>query len=837
MNPERWQQIEQLYNAALERKASQRAAFLKEACAGDDELWREVESLLAQDETGKGFLESPAFEVAAQALAQEPAQAQKASLVGRQLGSYHVLSLLGEGGMGEVYRAKDTKLRRDVALKVLPKAFAQDPERLARFEREAQLLASLNHKNIAAIYGKEEAGGVHFLVLELVEGETLAERIERQGPLPVKEALTLCRQVAEGLEAAHRKPITHRDIKPANIKVTPEGEVKVLDFGLAKAFEGEGVNLSELPTLGPGPTRDGQILGTPAYMSPEQVRGQEVDKRTDIWAFGCVLYELLTGQRPFRGDTVQDTIGKVLEREPDWEVLPPATPARIRNLLRRCLQKDPARRFHDLADARIEMEAVLSRRIQRPRTVREGRRRQPGRKPIRALAVLPLANLSGDPEQEYFADGMTEALLTDLAQVSALRVISRTSVMQYKGARRPLSEIARELNVDAVVEGSVLRAGDRVRITAQLIEPVPERHLWAKSYERDLRDILALQSEVARAIAGEIHVHLTHAERARLTTVRPVNSDAHEAYLRGIYHFDRLELAKGMEYYQRALEFDPDYAPVYGRLARGYYYFGFFGVLAPSEAFAKLKEAAALALAKDDGLAEAYGYRALAHLYYDWDWKAAEEGFRRALELKPSHAELSHAYAHFLMVTGRENEGVAACRRAVELDPVGVILTACLGWHCLFARQYEEAIEPLLQALRMDPNLFWSHLILGWTYEQKGMFVQAIAEYHEAVSLSGGAVIAQAALGHAYGLSGRRKEAEEVVAQLSERRRQSYVSAYDVATIFVGMGNTEFAFEWLRKAYEERSSFLIHIQWDPRFDSLRSDPRFQDMLHRIGLPP
>jgi serine/threonine-protein kinase len=414
MTPERWRRVEELCHAALERDVTLRAAYLHEACVGDDSLRREVESLLAQEEQAGSFLEaSPLQDIAAQAARDamsfggEPSESQNAaqetSLVGRQLGSYLVRAKIGEGGMGEVYRAFDTKLRRDVALKVLPKPFARDPERLARFRREAQLLASLNHKNIAAIYGFEELPEANFLVLELVEGETFAERIQRQEKLPIpqviKDALTLAGQVAEGLEAAHRKGITHRDIKPANIKVTPEGEVKVLDFGLAKAFAGDRANadLSELPTLEPGPTRDGQILGTPAYMSPEQVRGQEVDKRTDIWAFGCVLYEMLTGQRPFQspdrkgGGTLADIIAAVLNKEPEWAALPADTPPTIRTLLRRCLQKDPNRRLHDIADARIEIEEALSASAT---TVPAAARAVPAHKNWRAALLPVLASVA-----------------------------------------------------------------------------------------------------------------------------------------------------------------------------------------------------------------------------------------------------------------------------------------------------------------------------------------------------------------------------------------------------------------------------------------------------------
>jgi tetratricopeptide (TPR) repeat protein len=375
-----------------------------------------------------------------------------------------------------------------------------------------------------------------------------------------------------------------------------------------------------------------------------------------------------------------------------------------------------------------------------------------------------------------------------------------------------------------------------VRITAQLIHAPADQHVWARSYDRDAGDLLALQGEIAQAIAGEVKIKVSPQERSLLAKAQPVHREAHEAYLKGIYHFDKLDLAKGMEFYEEAIRLDPDYAPAYGRLSRGYYYFGFFGLAAPKEAFPKLKEIAAIGLEKDDALAEAYGYRALANLYYDWDWVEAEKGFKRALEIMPSHTELNHAYGHYLMVVGRTEEGLESCRRAVALDPVGVIVTACLGWHCLFSRQYDEAVEPLLRALRLDPNLFWSHLILGWTYEQKGLIEQAIAEYQQAVSLSGGMTISIAALGHIYGLSGKRSQAEQVLTDLAERAKKSYVSAYDIATIYVGMSEKDQAFEWLEKAYDEHASFLIHIPWDPRFDPLRSDPRFSRLLARIGLP-
>src|SRR5882762_2412847 len=356
MTPERWQQIEQLYHAALEHEESQRAAYLQEVCAGDDALRREVDSLLAQEIRGDALLESPAVEAAASAMARD----SRRSLIGQQLGCYKIVFLVGAGGMGDVYQAHDTKLNRDVAIKVLPEAFINDPERLSRFQREARTLAALNHPNIATIHGLERADGVNYLVMELVPGHTLAERVS-SGALQIAEALKVAAQIAEALEAAHEKGVIHRDLKPANVKVTPEGRVKVLDFGLAKAFAGDGgLDLSHAPTLTAMGTEEGRILGTPAYMSPEQARGKPVNKRTDIWAFGCVLYELLTGKEAFRGETLSDTIAAVLEREPDLQLLPPATPAKMRDLLRRCLQKDSQRRLRDIGDARIEIEEALA---------------------------------------------------------------------------------------------------------------------------------------------------------------------------------------------------------------------------------------------------------------------------------------------------------------------------------------------------------------------------------------------------------------------------------------------------------------------------------------------
>ena len=756
---------------------------------------------------------------------------------GRMVSHYRLLGRLGAGGMGEVYMAEDIALGRHVALKLLPESAAGNQQAARRLIREAQAAAQLDHPNICSIYEAGEDASVCFIAMQLIDGQSLSDRLAA-GPISADEVLELAIQVADALAEAHHRGIVHRDVKPHNVMLNARGQAKLMDFGLAKAFhpsaDEETASLEDSML-----TRPGTLIGTIPYMSPEQVRGESADVRSDVWAFGVMLHEMSTGRRPFCGDTAADVISAILRDRPA------PRPADIGDglspVIDRCLKKNPAERFHDAGQVHAALDIVRSNRSsKRPLSARTKggplgtRRARTGQ--IRSLALLPLENHSVDPQQDYFAEAMTESLLTDLAQIGGLRVVSRTSVMRYKGTQKSIPDIARELGVDAIIEGSVLRAGNRVRITAQLIHGATDQHLWARSYERDSEDILALQSEVARAIADEVRVKLTPRERARLSLVRRVNRAAHEAYLKGIYHFDRLDMGRGMEYFTESTTIDPTYAPAWGRLARGYYFLGLFGAMAPADAFSMLKEAAWKAQDLDPELAEAYGWRAMASLYYDWNWSATGEELRRAIELKPSHPEISHFYGHYLMVMGRAAEGLVACEQAIQLDPLGMIITACLGWHCLFSRQIDDAVAPAQRALAMDPNFFWAHTVLGWAYEQQGLSDTSIAEYEKAVSLSGGMVMNVAALGHAYAHFGRTEEARVVLEQLIERRKSSYVSAYDIATVYVALGDDETAFRWLDEAYTEHASFLIHIDWDPRLDGLRTDPRFGDLLTRIGLP-
>jgi serine/threonine protein kinase/Tfp pilus assembly protein PilF len=794
---------------------------------------------------------------------------------GTKLGPYEVVALIGAGGMGEVYEARDTKLERNVAIKVLRDAFAQDADRLSRFQREAKMLAALNHPNIATIYGLEQSSGTSYLVMELVLGETLAERVQRDRVVPVEEALAIAKQIAEAVEAAHEKGIIHRDLKPPNVKLTPEGKVKVLDFGLAKAFASDGgLDLSNAPTLTAMGTEEGRILGTPAYMSPEQARGKSVDKRTDVWAFGCVLYILLTGRQAFTGDTLSDMIVSILEREPDWQALPASTPAKIRDLLRRCLQKDPQRRLRDLGDARIEIEeALLPPATAEARTKRDT---DSGRVAVRSMAsvtssnpwwrsrtalwiavvallvllaaagliyrpaehgetidsiaVLPFVNVSGDQNTEYLSDGITESLINNLSQLPNLKIKSRDSVFHYKGKETDPEEVARQLGVRAIFKGRLTQRGDTLAISAELIDARNDDHLWGQQYNRKLADIFALQDEIAREITNTLRLRLTAQDEKRLAKRYTENVEAYQDYLEGRYQWDKKTeegFKKGVEYFQQAIAKDPTYALAYAGLADCYTGLAGFGFVPAKEGYPKALEEALKALEIDDKLAEAHASLAFIKSNYDWDWSGAEQEFKRAIELNPGSATAHHFYGLALAyMGGRFEEAIDESKRAVELDPLSLIINADLGHVFYEARKYELAIEQERKTLEMDPNFNPAHHWLGLAYLQKSMDKEGIAEFEKEFPF----------LGYAYAVAGRRAEAQQVLDKLNELSKQKYVPAMSMARIYVGLGEKDKAFEWLEKAYLDGSiGGGTGIAVDPIFDPLRSDPRFMDILRRMNL--
>jgi TolB-like protein/Flp pilus assembly protein TadD len=649
--------------------------------------------------------------------------------------------------------------------------------------------------------------------------------------------------------------------------VRPDGLVKVLDFGLAKLTEGPATAMESAvdstATMAAGlSTEPGLVMGTVSYMSPEQARGMKVDGRTDIFSLGVMLYEMLAGRRPFEGATKSDVMAAILTKEPEpLEKLRSEAGPGLAQTVMRCLAKEREERFQTVGEFAAQLQAATERRRQSPpREARRGSRPfriaatlallmiavvvywklAPKAAPdpqIRSLVVLPLENLSGDPAQEYLADGMTDALIGDLAKIGALRVISRTSAMRYKGAKKPLSEIASELNVDAVVEGAMQRSGDRISIRARLIHAGADRQLWAESYERDFRDALGMQSEIARAIAREVQAKLTNAEQARLTNSVAVNRKALDDYLQGRYLFNKGEqLPKAIERFQSAIKEDSTYAPAHAGLAACYNLFGsvVIGALPPPEARRRAEEAAVKALELDNTLAEAHAALGYTH-FYNWNWTAAEQSFKRAIELNPSSAEAHSIYSRYLSAKGRAEEAIAEANRAQELDPLSLYMSTLRGYVLTNLRHYDEAIEQLRRVIALDPNNYMPNWFLGIAYANKRRFDEAIATSEKAVVLSSRASGALGVLGMCYGLAGRKVEANKTLDELLELNRRRYVTPVAMVQVYIGLGDKDRAFAWLEKAYQERSYFMAYLKVIPVADPLRSDPRFDDLLRRMGL--
>jgi serine/threonine-protein kinase len=770
-------------------------------------------------------------------------------VIRERISRYHLLEEIGGGGMGVVYRARDEHLGRDVALKVLRSAAGMDESARKRFRREARALSLLSHPSISTVFDFDSHDGVEFLVMELVEGENLARRLGT--PLPEGEVADLGAQVAGALAAAHEQGVIHRDLKPGNVMVTPKGRVKLLDFGLALLCPEAAVS-PETRSL----TEMGHVIGTLAYMSPEQLLGNESDERSDLYSLGVLLYEMATGRRPFESTLPTALVNEILHRPaPRPGTHGVQLSPSLETLLVSLLEKDPKRRPGSAARVEAALRATQSPGVSAGRGALLGSAAptdpaapQPfpvtagaatfASTGIQSIVVLPLENLSRDPEQEYFADGMTEALITNLAQIRALRVVSRTSTMQYKGARKPLPQIARELRVDAVVEGTVARFGNRVRITAQLIEAASDRHIWARSYERDLSDVLALQGEVAREIADEIQVQVSQEERARLGSLRRVKPEAYEDYLRGRHHWNRrtdAEIRKGIEYFQQAIAKDPQYAQAHAGLSRAYDTMGTYNFLPPSEAFARAAAEAARALELDSSLPEAHTALGGVLFTHNWDWKGAESEFSQALALDPNYPDAYHWYSDYLSAMGRPEEALAAIRRAHALEPLSLTINMSIGTCLFYARRFDDTIAQQRGTLELDPAFTPALRNLGGAYEQKGMYDEAIDAYKRAIALSPQDVSAKGLLAHAYAVSGDRDEARRLLRELTDQSNQRFVSSYSLAAIHVGLGEREPAFERLEQAFRDRDRAMPWIKVAPRLDPLRTDPRFTDLLRRMKL--
>jgi len=745
---------------------------------------------------------------------------------GARLGPYEIVSPLGAGGMGEVYRARDSRLGRNVAIKVLPEQMSKDPQALARFEREARAVAALSHPNILAIFDVGTEQGVSYVVTELLEGETLRARLLGGGPVAWRKAAETGAALAEGLAAAHSKGITHRDLKPENIFLTTDGRVKILDFGLARVGVGGRESGVGEGTLTAGLTEVGTILGTVGYMSPEQVRGGAAEAPSDIFSLGCVLYEMVAGQRAFSRPSAADTLAAILGQDPpELGKSGKEVPAEFEPVIRRCLEKNPGERFQSARDLAFRFREILSGSASQD-------------KALNSLAVLPFTNAGGDPDAEYFSDGITETIINNLSQLGKLRVAARTTVFRYKGRDADPQTIGRDLNVRAVLTGKVVQRGDHLRIQAELVDTADGSQLWGQRYNRKAADIFAIEEEIAREISETLRVRLTGEEQKRLGKRHTENNEAYQLYLKGRHHWNRRAVQRGVACFGQALEIDPGYALAWAGIADCYTRYGAYEVLSAREAVPRAKEAALRALEIDNSLADPHACLGLIKSYYDWDWAGADREFQRAIELNPNSATARYGFGIPLVAMKRADDAVAHSRRALEIEPLSLIIYTNLGGMLLAAGRCDEAIEVYRKGIELDPSFHLTRLFLAIAYEQKGMYAEALAECQEALRLSGGSPLVWGWLGRAYAISGQREEAQKALRELEQQSQQRYVAPFDLAVIYLGLGETEQAFEWLEKAREDRSFWLIYfIRLAPVIENIRSDPRFPELLRRMNLGP
>jgi serine/threonine protein kinase/tetratricopeptide (TPR) repeat protein len=785
---------------------------------------------------------------------------------GTRLGAYEILAPLGAGGMGEVYRARDTRLGREIAVKIVSERLANDPDALARFEREARTVAALTHPNIVALHDVGREGGVAFAVTELLEGAPLDQCIGTG--LTSQKALEIAAAIADGLAFAHAKGVIHRDLKPANVFITTDGQVKILDFGLARSNPFR-THAQAAGTTLPAETDPGVVLGTMSYMSPEQVMGEPADERSDIFSLGCVIYEMLTGRTPFRGERPAETVASILRDETaDLHRVRRDIPPRVAALVGRCMEKNPQRRFQSARDLAFSLRETPTSAVTGPERIIAtiGQRgvwllaavllaasaavfwnsRASAPVPqdaarIRSLAVLPLKNLSGDPRQDYFADAMTEELTTRLAKMGTWRVTSRTSVMGYRGTPKTIPAIARELGVDAVIDGSVIRDGSRVKVTAQLIDGATDQHIWAETYERDLESVLAIQSEVARAIARSVGWSLTPEGSAGLVAAtRPVLPAAYDAYLRGRHALDKrseADLREALQFFQQSVDADPTYAPAYAGLADSYGQLGYGSYIAPEDSFPRARAAAAKALELDPTLGEAHASLGFVLMYFDWNFARAETEFKQAIALNQNSAIAHQWYAYLLTAMEKPvSEAEREIAIARSLDPLSVPIHIDRAYILHYYARNDEALRSVKVALAMNPKISMGYFWLGRIYTAQGRYEDAHAALQSIGPLRTWTP-GMAALGYLYGKSGRTQEARSVLTEFDDLVRQDrYASAYAIAAVHAGLGDRERVFASLDAAFRERSHWLVWLKRDPRWNDVHTDPRFQALVQRIGLP-
>jgi serine/threonine protein kinase/Flp pilus assembly protein TadD len=827
-------------------------------------------------------------------------------LIDTTISHYRLISQLGAGGMGEVYLAEDTKLGRKVAIKVLPAESATDEEARKRLIREARAAANLDHPNICAIHEVGEEDKRSFIVMQYVEGDTLAGLVKRK-PLELTKALDIAVQIVDALGAAHSKGVIHRDIKPQNIMITPAGQVKVLDFGLAKVVRETSLqSSSETESL---LTDAGTVMGTVPYMSPEQVRGESLDTRSDIFSFGALLYEMVSGRQPFTAETTAATFSAILTRDPPLlaRYSADASPE-LQRIVSKALAKNREERYQTSKDLlidlrrvkqRLEFEAELARSVgpeDEPQTVvtvrlspesetagkspfptGEGgaagttlhaghqisrfRKRRiafgagtlalialaaiviflmvGSGKAIDSVAIMPFTNVGADPNTEYLSDGITESLISNLSGLANLKVMSHSSVFRYKGREIDPQAVARELNVKAVLTGRIVQRSDGLSISLELVDARDNRQLWGEQYSRRLADILQLQTEISREVSEKLRLKLTGEDQKRLAKPYTENTEAYQFYLKGRFYWHKFSdegLKKSIAYFNQAIAVDPSYALAYTGLAASYVVQGATGLAPPKEVGPKAKSALEKALALDDTLAQAHQSSGAMKLLFDWDWPGAERELRRAIQLNPNLADPHDLYCYYFQVIGRLDEATSEIKRAQELEPLSTVISGDLASAYYYMRQYDAAIEQYRKTIDLDPNFLQPLFLLGQAYERKGVYDQAIAECQKVLRIHARDPAIISVLGYVYAVSGRKIEAQKLINELMESWKQRYFSPIDIALVYTGLGDRDQAFAWLDRAYEARDGQLILVNLEPELNSLRSDPRFTDLLRRIGIP-
>ena len=768
-------------------------------------------------------------------------------MISETLSHYRIIKELAAGAMGEVYLAEDTRLGRHVALKVLPASYEYDPERRTKFLAEARATSALRSPHIAAIYDIGEHEGSMYIVMEYVEGELLEEKIKR-GPLQVSEAIDLAAQIADALSEAHSLGIVHCDVKAANLIVNQRGMIKLLDFGIAAAAAASNEGESDDRTKKVGQqTVVGFVAGTVSYMSPEQAIGRALDHRSDIFSLGVVLYEMLTGRLPFDGDTPIETMDNIIHAEP----MPVArfnyaVPTDLDRVVRKCLEKDREWRYQSVRELLIDLRNLQRDSDSGARPATAGLARQTrvvtrprSRKIIDSLAILPLANQSGDPDLEYLTDGVTEALINNLSRVAKLRVMARSTVFRYQGRETPdPQQIGHELGVRAVLVGRLLRRADSLVIKLELVDAIDGSHLWGDQYAREMSDILTLEHEISAEISEQLRLKLTSAQKRSLTKKSTENSEAYQVYLKGRYYWNKRTeegITRSIEFFEQAIALDAKFALAYAGLADSYNLLASYSAKPLATPFLRAKATALKALSLDDKLAEAHAALAAVKLWREFDWNAAEQGFRKAIELNPAYSTAHLWLALYLASMERMDEALAEIQLAYELDPLSRVINLNRARILHFARQYDQAIARSRKTIEMFPDYLIAHRRLGMSYGEKGMFQEAEAEFRKALALSPNDSETMSAMAYAYAAAGRTDDARAIQHRLQQLAIESYVSPYSLARVHIALGEFDEAFEYLERSYQERHGILTYLMVEPLFDRVRSDPRFTDLLRRMDL--